>query len=287
MPLLYNISLGEIKGKALLTSRKEVASLLYHDLFGFPLTAGELIKWSAGEKAYVPNWEERRINSKGGYYFLGDDEAVVYKRLLKKRISRRKIRIAKKAARILSLIPFIKAIAVTGALAMENAADENDIDLLIITKKGRLWTSRFLVYFVLCTLRFALRRPKDKQQKDKLCLNMWLDEGALSWDWHDRNIYTAHEIAQIKPLLNKDKTYEKFIAKNAWIHDYWPNAVKIKNYLPCRQAGNSKFKIIEHIAYKLQLWYMKPKITREVVTPHKALFHPNDWGKVVLQQLTS
>ena len=31
---------------------------------------------------------------------------------------------------------------------------------------------------------------------------------------------------------------------------------------------------------------MKPKITREVVTPTRAIFHPNDWGKKVLTILS-
>ena len=57
---------------------------------------------------------------------------------------------------------------------------------------------------------------------------MWLDESDMVWQRKDRNIYTAHEIAQIVPLINKDKTYEKFLSHNRWILDFWPNAVKIR-----------------------------------------------------------
>lgn len=294
MPFLYNIAFGENRGKALLVSEKEIVSVVYHNIFGFPLTAGELIKWTVGERVIVPNWQEKAVETKNGYYFLKGNASGIYTRLLKERISQRKIKLAKRAAKFLSLIPMVKMIAVTGALAMENAADENDIDLLIITKKGSLWTTRLVGYLVSWLAGIKIRKPGDKNQKDKLCLNIWLDEKALAWERHDRNLFTAHEIAQIKPLVNKDKTYEKFIAKNKWILAFWPNAVRIKNlkFKMSSVSGNgknynSKFKILETFAYKLQYLYMKSKITREVVTPTRALFHPNDWGKVVLRQFSS
>jgi predicted nucleotidyltransferase len=292
MPFLYNITLKEGEGKVLLTSSREIASLIYHDLFDFPLTAGELIKWTLGEKVVVPNWEERQIGNKGAYYFLGKNEAVVYKRILKKRISGRKIKIARKASQVLSLIPTVKMVAITGALAMENALDESDIDLLIIAKKGTLWTTRLIALISLMALRIPIRRFGEKDQKDKLCLNIWLTENTLTWPKKDRNLYTAHEIAQIKPLVDKDKTYEKFLAKNEWVRECWPNAVRISSVLkngkkikPTAPAGG--FNILEILAFKMQYLYMKSKITREVVTPTRAIFHPNDWGKIVLARLSS
>jgi len=289
MPFLYNIAFGENKGRALLISEKEIASVIYHHIFGFPLTAGELIKWTAGGRAVIPNWQEKAVETKNGYYFLKGNASGIYTRLLKERISQRKIKLAKKAAKSLSLIPMIKTIAITGALAMENAAEESDIDLMIIVRKGTLWTSRLLSYLVTWLVGLKIRKPGDKNQKDKLCLNIWLDEKALAWERHDRNLYTAHEIAQIKPLVNKNKTYEKFIAKNAWIHNYWPNAVRIRSSKDKSLTSKVSLflRFIEKIAFKMQFLYMRKKITREIITPHKALFHPNDWGKVVLQQFSS
>lgn len=291
MPFLYNLTFGEKEKQALLSGRQEIKSLIYHDLFGFPLTAGELIKWQVGDGVNLKDWQGKKIKSKAGFYFLAGNEGLVFKRLLKKRISRRKMRTAKKAAKVLGLLPTVKMIAATGALAMENAGSEADIDLLIITQKQTLWTTRFLAYFILGLSGFALRRPKDKKQQDKLCLNMWLDEAALAWPARDRNIYTAHEICQIKPLLNKNKTYEKFLAKNYWVRGFWPNAIRVQS-TKCkvqRKILGTKdcvpFTWLEKFVFKMQYLYMKSKITREVISPHKAIFHPNDWGKVVLSGL--
>lgn len=271
-------------------SEEELASLYYHDVFEYPLTMAELLKWTAAVKVASDRTD---ISFKNGFYFVGENEGVVLKRLMKKRISTRKIEIAKDSAKILSLIPTVKMIGVTGALAMENASDESDVDLMIITKKGSLWTTRLLTYFLLRTMNYALRKPGDRNQKDKLCLNMWLDESDLVWDKDKRNIYTAHEIAQVMPIVNRDQTYERFITKNKWIRNYWPNAVRVSekrkrsNRLPRKSEKLFTFRIFEKIAYKIQYAYMKKKITRETVTPTRALFHPVDWSKYVLRKLSS
>ena len=44
---------------------------------------------------------------------------------------------------------------------------------------------------------------------------------------------------------------------------------------------------VEKMAFRIQYTYMQKKITREVVTPTRALFHPQDWGKVVFGRLSS
>jgi hypothetical protein len=205
-------------------------------------------------------------------------------------VSEKKILIAKKASRILSLIPSIKMIAVTGSLAMENAEDKSDIDLMIITKSGALWSTRLFVYFVIYLFGIQKRNPGDKIQEDKLCLNMWMDENDLIWR-SPRNIYTAHEIAQIMPLANKDRTYEKFLFRNKWVLNFWPNSVKIENlrYLTRDTVKIKKSRIgenlLEKIVFKLQYIHMKAKITREVITKTRAIFHPNDIGKTVLTRL--
>lgn len=274
-------------------SKEEVFSLVYHDIFDYPLTAVELIKWSAGKKIKTPSNDlsADSIKNREGFYYLGNREGIVLKRLMRKRISLRKIEIAKEGVKVLSLIPTIKMIAITGALAMENASGESDIDLLIITKKGTLWTSRTLAYLLIRIFGLKVRRPADAAQKDRLCLNMWLSEEDMDWDSKDRNSYTAHEIAQIKPLVNKDKAYEKFILKNKWTQDYWPNAVSIRNYQLGTQLTDKTVKpsfivqVLEKVAFSFQYRYMKSRITREIITPTRALFHPVDWGKYVLSKL--
>jgi predicted nucleotidyltransferase len=244
-------------------------AIKYHNIFNYKLTKEEAVKWQY--KNYKV--EVSGIKNK--------------KRIENEKYSKKKLQIAKNATKILEKIPTVLFVGVTGSLAMMNASKNSDVDLMVITKSDRLWITRFVVYFLLVTNHYTLRRPLSDNEKDKLCLNMWLDEISLVWDKKDRNIYTAHEVLQVVPLINKNNTYEKFIYKNKWALSYWPNAVKIKQY----DLKNTKLveynimHVFEKIAFRLQYLYMKNKITNEIVTLHKAIFHPNDWGKVILNRL--
>jgi len=278
-----------------------MSSVCYHDIFNYPLTKEEIIKWKCNTSINPLRQGFVGQASKNGYYFLKNRESLIKQRQDREKISARKLEIAKKAAEILSKIPNIKMVAVTGSLAMMNSSEESDIDLLIITRQNTLWLSRLLVLVIFFLLDIPVRRSDDSSQKDKLCLNMWLDESDLVWSKKDRNIYTAHEIAQIVPLVNKDKTYEKFLYQNKWILDFWPNSVKIgklRGSEPWKfneklrdprswKLEIGKFKFVEKICYWIQYNYMRTKITRETVSETRALFHPHDWGKVVLKKLSS
>lgn len=264
-------------------SANEKFSVLYHDLFDYPLNFSDLIKWiSEPPRGYADR--VIFVTHKNRYYFLEGREGLIYKRSLRKRISAKKMKIAKRSANILSLVPGVKMVGVTGSLAMENSSEESDIDLIVITKKGLLWTTRLLAYFLIRLFGIQTRSPMNKKQKDKLCLNMWLDENDLVW--RDRNLYTAHEIAQIVPLVNKNKTFEKFLYTNKWILKFWPNAVHIREKGRIKSKITFSFPVIEKLAYWFQYKYMKSKLTREVVTPTRAVFHPQDWGKVVIGRLS-
>lgn len=289
--------------KVLDANNNEIASLIYHDIFDYPLTFAELIRWSVGRgaKELIDKLSKKdiQVKIKDNFYFLQGRDGLVYKRILREKISDKKLAVAHKAASFLSMVPTIKMVAVTGALAMRNAGEDADIDLMIVTRKNTLWTTRLFTLLLLDILGLPRRKYGEKNQKDKLCLNIWLDEKDVAWK--KRNIFTAHEISQAVPLLNKDKTYEKFIYKNRWIFGFWPTAVKIRNRdLAGRMSGatskksllgrlihNSLFFIgfFEPLAFWLQYQFMKRKITKEKVSKTRALFHPYDWSKTIQARL--
>lgn len=291
MRIFSTIAPGQVNDRKIL-EKSEKLSVYYHDLFDYPLTFSDLIKWDVS-KTFTSKNEQFSISYQNNFYFLKGREGLIYKRALRERISTKKMEIAKKATKVLSTLPTILMVGVTGSLAMNNSEDESDIDLMVITEKGRLWTTRILAYILLLMFNFSLRSPNDKYQKNKLCLNIWMDESDLVWKSSNRNIYTAHEIAQILPLVNKNRSYEKLLYKNIWILKFWPNAVRIRKQLVKRKKHgftvlipNILF-VIEKIAYKMQYLYMKDKITREVITPTRGIFHPQDLGNLVISHLDS
>jgi len=192
--------------------------------------------------------------------------------------------IAQRAVKLLSFIPWINLVAATGALAMNNCRKDDDIDLMIITAANRLWLTRLLSLLLLFPF---LRRGS--RINNRLCLNLFLDESALVLN--QQNLYTAHELCQLKPLYNRDQTYQKFIAANLWVKDYLPNALQGRSLTgdpaesrvgTAKLEGASLMDLLESLSFRLQHWHMKPKMTLERVSPHYAFFHPRPTGEIIL-----
>lgn len=279
-----NVEINQIFGNG------EFSSIVYHDMFDYPLTFKDMIRWKTGE-GIKPLLKEASVVQSSGYYYLEGQKPLVLKRTMRTRLSEKKIAIANKATRLLSKIPTVKMVGLTGALAMRNTNDDSDIDLMVITREGTLWITRMLSYVLLKVFGMKMRKPGSQDQKDKMCLNIWIDETDLFWEKGSQNIFTAHEIAQIEPLFDRGGVYKNVMEKNSWLKRYWPNAVQ-KRYYTKKFTDNvySKvfvlpFLLFEPLARSIQMAYMKNKVTRETVTPTKALFHPVDWSSIVMDRL--
>ena len=204
-----------------LMKRAIFLALLYSDIFDYPLTKKELEKWEINLTPSLSCEERGRVRCKNNYYYLSNREKIIQLRQKRAIISSEKIILAEKTAQLLRRIPFIKMIAVTGALAMKNSDEQDDIDLLIITQKNRVWLTRFLATVILEFLG-QRRRPKESSCGNKICLNMYLDVSKLKIPKIEQNLYSAHEVCQIKPIYNKDKIYEIFLISNSWVKRYLP-----------------------------------------------------------------
>lgn len=258
---------------ALAHASLSASSVAYHDIFDYPLRRDELKKWECKLVC------KTSLETDGKYYFLKGRSGLVKKRLQRQAHSEKLLKRAKDAAGLLSKIPTVQVVAVTGSLAMMNARKGSDIDLLIITNKGTLWTTRAIVLVALALGGFGVRRAGSGEEAGKLCLNLWLDESDLGWD--EENIYTAHEIAQVIPLVNKNNTYQKFLAANRWILNYWPHAVKITGY-KSKSTNYILLGLLEPIFRLAQYLYMKSKITSEIISPSRAIFHPRNLSKKIM-----
>lgn len=284
-------------------SRSDVLrTLAYADVFDYPLTLPEIHRWLIssetslliGTKANtseVAEWIPRTVKTHRGYYFLKGRPHLVKLRQARSRFSQEKLQLAHRVGEWLKSIPTIKLVAVTGALAMRNSDPNDDIDLMIVTSPNTLWLTRILVVIFIeilglrrrPTSRYALlRRSKLRLLANRFCLNLWLDETSLAVPKPKRNLYTAHEVAQVKPLWSRGRTYQQFLSANRWINHYLPN-IKIKTR-PLVASRYPLVAIFNRLAFRLQLWYMRPRLTRETVTLHAAFFHPRNTSRLVMRQ---
>lgn len=217
------------------TLKKSILAVItYFNLFDYPLTSTEAWKY-LWMPENVPTLfavfeelekleKEGRVASGNGFYFLPGREALIKTRNLRHVIAYRKWRRALRVVRVLRLFPFIRMIAVANTLAYDNADEESDIDLFIVTAKGRVWTARF---FVVLFLQLFGLRPTARTRRDKICACFFVDEDHLDISHlalpGEPDIYLHYWIATLWPLYNPYGVYEKFFAANAWVRKHVPN----------------------------------------------------------------
>lgn len=271
------------------TQKAIVRTLLYSDIFDYPLTKDEIWKFLiSGKRISKKSFDKimrkhPSFSFKKGFYYIPGREKIISKRTQRREESKRKLHLAHTIVSYLSFIPTILFIGISGALALENAKKDDDIDLFIITQKNSLWITRFLV---LALLQFLGKRRKrgEVDTADKVCCNMFINEENLMFPKDRRDVFTAHEIVQLKPLFDKGNTYIRFMKENKWVEKYMPNAIeikKLKNKSP-NYVITQLLHLFEFFAKRFQLWYMKNHRTKETILDTFLAFHPYDYRSVIL-----
>lgn len=272
-------------------------TLVYADIFNYPLTIFEIWKWLICDRTKNIDFEDvqralrhiknnknpmlsKVIDEYKGYYFLKGKKYIVALRHKRTKWSEEKIKKAQKYAFILRFLPFIQLVGISGGLAMGNAKENDDIDLFIITESDDLWLARFIIVLVF-NLLGKRRRPNSRDVNNLICLNMFIDENHLALSASERDLFSAHEVVQMFPIWSKNHSYEKFLLANRWVQKYIVHATaNIDIRLNIRNfdifGKRKQFIFLNLLLGKIQKWYMKNRKTTEMVSNYIVRFHPRD-----------
>lgn len=196
-------------------------AIVYADVFDYPLTLTEVQRYAVATPvslsdvmaALAPGSPLRRVvEVRGGWVTLAGRGHLVERRRRRQRWARRLWRKAAGYVQRIAQVPFVRMVAITGALAVDNVAPDDDVDFFIVTEPGRLWLCRALVILL---VRWAARRG------DTLCPNYFLSTRALAL--RERDLFTAHEVAQMVPAYGLE-VYRRFRQANRWTLQLLPNA---------------------------------------------------------------
>lgn len=220
-------------------------TIVYYDCLDYPLTEEELEIFSFKNKE---DGKADLTENIDGFYFLKGRSNLIQLRKERARIAKKKWDIALRAAKWLRIIPYIRLVFASGSLALDNTTKESDLDFLIVSKSGRIWTSRFFAVVLLGLLGIRRKRHQ-RTAPDKVCLNHFITDKSLSIP--RKSIYTAQLYARLVPVFIKDpKLVGEFCEMNSWVGDYvtgWPDCIKrnqesgIRNYGQKPQNPNSRF----------------------------------------------
>lgn len=273
-------------------------TLIYSDIFHFPLTRHELWTYLISDKPISQALCDRILvplskftEQENGYICLKKRRKIIQKRIARQPIVTQKLNLATDAAQILSYIPTIMLIAISGGLAVGSVDATDDIDLFIVTKKNTLWSTRLLILIIL-ELMGIRRKRGSHSAADKICVNMMVDMLQLTIQPEKQDLYSAHEVVQLLPLFERSDTYNAFLNENSWVGSYVANSIK--------QAQKRKISISlsyvkrllsvllplfiasERIVRMLQQWYMRSHVTSETILPSVLAFHPTDYRQKIL-----
>ncbi|MFZ1721092.1 MAG: hypothetical protein WAU07_01155 [Microgenomates group bacterium] len=296
-------------------------TLGYSQVFSYPLTAQEIwlrlvVKHTGVKEGDSGNWAKnsslievkkallqlvsaQKIICKNGYYFFSNNEKGVISRQERYRYSKLKWNEVSSFIEQVRHIPWIQGIAVTGSLAVNNVAEGEDIDFMIVTDPHRLWLTRVWVSG-LAQIQ-GKRRSWKREDQNSWCFNLWLSSDQLKMPTSLHTVYGAYEVCQAEWVYMRPKSGVgvSFLKENHWARWYVPHLYAKKLVDVGRFIENQLFKqklslrqkvefehvlrlidpvlfVFNYIFYGVQFLYMRRHMTREKVSLHSAFFHPRN-----------
>ena len=196
-------------------------TVAYSDVFDHPLRLTEIHRNLIGFAASLDAVDDvlhnglltdRQLEMKEGFFFLPDREELVEVRTQRSAYADSLWQQAIRYGRWIAHLPFVRMVALTGALANRNVETGADLDYLIVTKPGYLWLCRaFILILTRLTAPFGAH----------ICPNYLLTSEVLKLE--EQTLFTAQELCRMIPLSGLG-IYEQFRALNGWSDDYLPNA---------------------------------------------------------------
>ena len=217
-------------------------TMLYYDLFNYPLTVAE-IKTHCAQPGVT---EEMIRESLDGlcddsfvfrydqYYSVQNDGGLFLRRIKGNMAAEGAMKKVLRRSRLIASFPYVRCVCVSGSLSKNYFDETTDADFFIITEPNRLWICRtFLIFFKKIFLR---------NSKKYFCVNYFIDAENLVIP--DKNIFTATELTTLLPLYNY-ALYQDLFNANPWVRSFFPNS----QHRPNGTARLSK-PVLKHILEK-------------------------------------
>jgi len=280
-------------------------TLLYFDIFSYPLRASEILKFLRGRRTSQQEvleclsgmTEKQHVFRFGDLYSLHPDEKNIKRRLKGNTEAEKWMRVAEKKARFIGKFPFVRAVMASGSLSKGYMDEKSDLDFFIVTAPGCLWIAR--------TTLVMYKRLFLRNCHKEFCVNYFVDADHLEIE--EKNLFTATELVTLIPLHNLS-AYNAVISANAWVKAFFPNLTTETRV----SSSNKKPHVFQKVSEVLLLpfatwldgWFLRVSLSRwlrlygasyskedfEIAFKskrHVSKNHPNHFQKKVLERYQS
>ncbi len=176
----------------------------------------------------------------------------------------RKRRLARMITKLLSRMSGVRFVALANTAALGKARDKSDIDFFIITRAGRMWTTRLCIAG---PLRFLGMLPRADERPDAICLSYFITDAGLDLSTHmlpHDDPYYRHWFMSLVPLFDDGIGTELWKSNSGLImrHPFamkWMSPPDLEVHIPRfrLRLGN----VFESLAQKFQKKWFPKSIT--------------------------
>lgn len=210
-------------------AKRILATVAYFDIFDIPLRESELSRLIWGSADFNPLELEVALaevavslKRENGLYYLRGREPVAQKLQERELLKNRLLRRARRSRWIFRSCPFVEFAAVCNYLPIGAVEEYSDIDLLIVTKPGRIFTAR--LFLTLLAQIGGLRRHHDKVE-GRLCLSFYLNRNSLALApllLNPHDVYMAYWLLALLPIYGEAEIGQALVRENdQWLSAYF------------------------------------------------------------------
>jgi hypothetical protein len=194
-------------------------SVVYASLFDYPLTLAQL-RQTLIESTQTPSEVlatytgsaalQAAIEFRDGFFFPRGRADLIDERRRRETRSRSFLRRHRAILQLVSALPYVRMVALSGSIAHLNLEGTGDLDLFIVTRGRRVWSATVATVMLAKLLR----------RRRIVCANFVVADTRLVLEQQD--LFAASQVIHLKPLIGRD-VFRELLDKNPFVFRFYPN----------------------------------------------------------------
>jgi hypothetical protein len=194
-------------------------SVVYASLFDYPLTLAQLretlLQSVQTPSEILASYErsaelQRLIEHRDGFFFPRGHSHLPGERRRREARSRAFLAHHGRLLALVCALPYVRLVALSGSIAHLNLEGGGDLDLFVVTRGRRVWSTTVAIILLAKLMR----------RRSGVCANFVIADSRLALDPQD--LFTASQIIHLKPLVGRS-VLGQLVAANPFVARYYPN----------------------------------------------------------------